>query len=241
MTKKGDITTIFTVWKRESLEEQLIRIKEQSVESDLIVWQNDSHVDISDLKDKYGFTHIHSVNYNWKFYGRFSVPLLLDTEYTVILDDDTLPNPNWLEKCIRLSMEKNCIVGGNGRILNPNNMISQFAVDTPLEDTLVDFVGHAWFFKTDWIRHLWREPVLTYENAEDISFCAACKIAENIPCYVPDCTIEDERGDSNKHKYGTDENSFSLSDPTNHQRTRLDVMNYWINKGWDPLFKEMTV
>ena len=70
----SDITTIFTVWKRSSLEEQLIRIKNQSLSSNLIVWQNDSHVDVSDLRDRYGFTHIHSVNRNWKFYGRFSIP-----------------------------------------------------------------------------------------------------------------------------------------------------------------------
>ena len=145
----NNVTTIFTVWKRSSLEEQLSRIKSQTVGSDFVVWQNDSLVDISDLRKQYNFTHIHSVNYNWKFYGRFAIPLLLNTKYTVILDDDTLPNPKWLEKCIRLCEEKECIVGGNGRILKPRIVGADYAeiVDTPDKDHEVDFVGHAWFSK----------------------------------------------------------------------------------------------
>jgi len=236
----NNITTIFTVWKRSSLEEQLSRMRKQTVDSDFVVWQNDSLVDISNLRDQYEFTHIHSVNYNWKFYGRFAVPLLLNTKYTVILDDDTLPNPKWLEKCIKLCEEKECIVGGNGRVLIESQLKSNnYAeiVDTPNKDHKVDFVGHAWFFKTEWIKYLWSEPVLTYENAEDISFCAACSIHGNIPCFVPDCTNEEEMGDSDKRKYGTDKHSFSLH-TANHVQTRLNVLTYWLNKGWNPLYEE---
>jgi GT2 family glycosyltransferase len=234
----NDVTTIFTVWKRSSLREQLERIVNQTISSDLVVWQNESHVDITDLREQYGFSHIHSVNHNWKFYGRFSVPTLLETKYTVILDDDTLPNPRWLEKCISLCKEKQCIVGGNGRILNPNMLYNQIIVDEPKQDHRVDFVGHAWFFETDWIRYLWEEPVYTYENAEDISFAAACEINAGISCYVPDCTNVEECGDIDKHKYGTDTHSFSLANSGNHLRVREDVIKYWLKVGWKPLFME---
>lgn len=229
-----DVTTIFTVWKRDSLHEQLERIQSQTVKSDLVVWQNDSHIDINDLRDQFKFSHVHSVNHNWKFYGRFSIPVLLSTKYTVILDDDTLPNPEWLEKCISLCEERNCIVGGNGRILNPENIRSQVPVDEPTCDHEVDFVGHAWFFKTDWIRHLWSVPVYSYDNAEDISFCAACAIHGGIRSFVPDCTNVEQQGDTDKHKYGI-EHSFSIANP-DHGPVRMKVIEHWLEQGWNPLF-----
>ena len=233
------VTTILTVYKRDSLKDQLDRIKNQSIESDIIIWQNGSDVDIEQLAISEGAHLVHSVNHNYKYHGRFTLPLLLQTEYTVILDDDTLPNELWLEKCLSLSQEKNCIVGGNGRILTPKNPKDyQQNVDMPQRDHRVDFVGHAWFFKTDWIRYMWRDPVPTYDTAEDISFCASAFINGNIRSYVPDCSNEKEQGDSDKLKYGNDINAASNISHHKHHEARRRVIKHWISKGWKPMFTE---
>tara|TARA_B100000085_G_scaffold235627_1_gene223947 strand:- start:144 stop:782 length:639 start_codon:yes stop_codon:yes gene_type:complete len=207
----------------------------QTLGADFIVWQNESHVDISDLKDKYNFSHVHSKDYNWKYHGRFTLPLMLTTKYTVILDDDTLPNPKWLESCVDLCEKQNCIVGGNGRLLDINNPRNEIAVDQPDRDHEVDYVGHAWFFRTEWARDFWKDPIVSHYTAEDIAFCASLKVNLGIRSFVPDFTQEDKRGDSDKWKYGVDDNV--IQDPVHVNRffdERLNVIKHWAKKGWKP-------
>ena len=71
------ISVILTAWKRESIEEQLQRLLRQTLadQIDIYVWQNESHIDLSELQAKYGFELIHSSK-NFKFHGRFALPLL---------------------------------------------------------------------------------------------------------------------------------------------------------------------
>jgi len=144
---KNDITTIICVWRRDSLEEILERVTAQTIASDIIVWQNENCVNIDDLHNKYNFTHIHSKNHNWKFHSRFCIPLVVDTPYITILDDDVLPNPKWFEKALNFVEEKDCILGSSGRIIQPQNNYSQSIDMGENGDKQVDFVGHTWFFK----------------------------------------------------------------------------------------------
>lgn len=55
---------------------------------------------------------------NTRFHGRFMLPLMFVTEYTVIWDDDVMCGPDWLSNCRRAS-KKFCgaLVGGNGRMV----------------------------------------------------------------------------------------------------------------------------
>ena len=54
---------------------------------------------------------------NWKFLGRFSVALMVDTEYTIVLDDDMSPGAKWFENSIRVIGQYNALATGNGRIV----------------------------------------------------------------------------------------------------------------------------
>ena len=75
------INVILTVWKRNNLEEQLEAIQNQTADIDTVyVYQNESHVDISHLKSKYNFQHVHMKDTNFKFHGRFTLPLLFETK-----------------------------------------------------------------------------------------------------------------------------------------------------------------
>ena len=223
-----DITVILTIWKRNNLEEQLERIYAQTADiSDVYIYQNESHIDIYPLKEKYNFKHIHSKDFNFKFHGRFTLPLLFDTKYTVIFDDDTMPNIEWLDHCRKLCEEKNCIVGANCR----NYRRTGYDCGTNNKEHIkCDIVGHCWFFKTEWVHYMWREKPPTYDNGEDIHLCATCKIHGNIDTYFPSQDRLEVLGDSNQ-ALGCDEHATWKK--AGHTDQRWGLYEYWIEKGWE--------
>jgi hypothetical protein len=238
-----EITVILTIWKRNNLEKQLLSILNQTLKpKEIIVYQNESHVDIKSIINKYNLTHIQS-NKNYKFHGRFTVPLLLDTEYCIVYDDDTISNKKWFENCIRINSDKNCIVGGNGRTLASTYLngkmysrASGAGMSEP-EDLKVDFVGHCWFFKTEWIKYMWKEKTFSFDNGEDIQLCASSKIYGGIDSYVPMMPENDKElwGDIEQNKLGTDQHA-TYKRQKNHNSLRQQIIKYWIDKGWRPLF-----
>lgn len=227
----NDISVILTVWKRRHLERQLKSIYNQTADiSNIYVYQNESHVDISSLHEKYKFNHIHSKDVNFKFHGRFTLPLLFNTKYTAIFDDDTIPNKKWLEYCVSVCEEKNGIIGANGRNYS-KNPLCRGPGDNTHEHTKCDIVGHCWFFKTDWIHYMWKENPPTYDNGEDIHFCAACKMHGNIDAYYP------AQPNDNREIWGDTAGELHVDAvatcmTANHNSIRNDLYKYWIDKGW---------
>ena len=225
-------TVILTVWKRNNLEAQLKSILNQTSElADIYVYQNESHVDISHLKNQYNFKHVHSKHMNFKFHGRFTLPLLFNSKYTAIFDDDTIPAENWLMHCKELCDEKDCIVGANCRNQNGFGcgLCDGLLNDKPIK---CDIVGHCWFFKTEWIHHMWKEPAFTFENGEDIHFCACCQIHGGIDAYLPTQVKEhpENWGDSNP-TLGADEHATWKK--KEHNIIREELYNHWKSKGWE--------
>jgi hypothetical protein len=240
-----EITVILTVWKRPHLQKQLNYILNQTkAPAQIWVYQNETHFNINiseDIKAKYNISFIHSKDINFKFHGRFVLPLLADTEYTAIFDDDTMPGPRWLENCLATSKKHNCIVGANGRILREgfedleSRTTLGFGDGSPVpEEKEVDFVGHCWFFKTEWCRYLWRDRPFSWDNGEDIHFAAASQIYGDIKCYVPSMPSNDLSlwGDSESHLGRDDLASWKRG---NHEKLRSDILRYWCEKGWRPL------
>ena len=151
-------TVILNSYRRPyNLKKQIKAIREQTIPpKEIWLWINDHEDNRNFDHTKLDVDKIFHNNHNWKFYGRFAAALLADTKYVAIFDDDTIPGELWLENCLRLSKEKNCIVGANGRIIDPNfHLVDPTAqwqksiggTASLEEDTLVDFVGHCWFFK----------------------------------------------------------------------------------------------
>ena len=116
------LLVILTQYKRNYLRNQLESIKNQTLQPDyLVVFQNENHVDISDLKEKYQFIHIKS-DYNTKYFGRFAACFTFPVDICMVLDDDIIPGVNCLKNYMDQCIETNGIIGGNGRIgmNNPN-------------------------------------------------------------------------------------------------------------------------
>lgn len=244
---EDEITVILTVYRRKHLEKQLNCILSQTKKPYQVwIYQNESHINFaipSELKKQYNISVIHSRDKNFKFHGRFALPLLCDTEYTAVFDDDTMCGPRWLENCLDTSKRNNCIVGANGRTLkegfedkDTQHMIS-IGGGAPVDaETEVDFVGHCWFFKTAWCRNLWTDRPFSWDNGEDIHLAASCQIYNQVKCYVPKMPANDTTlwGDTEAHLGNDQHASFKKND---HAKLRADIIRYWHSRGWQPLFK----
>ena len=97
--------------------------------------------------------------------------MLADTEYIALYDDDTIPGCKWHENCLSTMKTHEGILGSAGVILNGTRYVQHDRCGWPtqnIETTEVDLVGHAWFFRREWLRYLWQEKPVTWDNGEDI-------------------------------------------------------------------------
>lgn len=241
--KKDEITVILSVWKRNHLEQQLQRMSEQTKKPYQVwIYQNESHSNISDeFKKRWNISLIQSCDINFKFHGRFALPLLCDTEYVAIFDDDTMPGSKWLENCLDTSKRNNCIVLARGLSVKEGFQLQReqclvaIGDGRPIEQEMeVDLGGHCWFFKTEWCQYMWRDRPFTWNNGEDIHLSAACQIYGNIRSFVPKMPAHDRSlwGDLEMHLGADQHATWRQSD---HSVLRGDTVKYWCDKGWEPL------
>lgn len=242
----NEITVILTVWKRhQNLQMQLEHLVNQTKKPYQIwIYQNESHFNIqlsTETKEEHKISVIQSKDINFKFHGRFALPLLCDTEYVAIFDDDTLPGPRWLENCLDTSRRNNCIVGANGRTLKAgfetvdDQHVAGCGDGRPVEaEKEVDLVGHCWFFKTEWAKNIWLDRPYTWDNGEDIHLAAANQIYGGIKCFVPRMPAQDRSlwGDLRPHLGADEHATWKKAD---HGALRGEIVKYWCEKGWAPL------
>ncbi len=221
-----EVLVILSAYKRNYFLEQIEAIKSQEgvIIKKILVWQNEHHVDVSFLRE-HG-VQIFQSDDNCRYHGRFTLPLLYDNiEYTAIFDDDVIPSSKWLSNAIRCAEEYKCIATQNGR-----NHVPMFGCgDTGVQekDLKVDFGGHSWVFKTEYVRYLWSQKQLSYETGEDLQFCLNAKLHGNIDTY---CVRQNKENCGNlKPRYGGDEFA-SFRNMKNHSQFRLDLANSIIDK-----------
>lgn len=193
-----DITVVLTVYRRpHTLIEQLEAIQNQTVSPvSILIWKNQyDNIEIPSIPDhlKKNVDIIISTR-NFGVWARFSVGLLANTKYIAVFDDDTIPGKKWFENCLNSMNIREGLYGTIGLIFLSeeywdfkrigwdesnkcnNNEIHQ-----------VDIVGHAWFFKREWLCDLWSfspdySKLLTH--GEDIAFSTFLQ-KKNIPTLVP--------------------------------------------------------
>jgi len=237
------ISVILNVYKRpDMLEKQIEAIKNQSIPidgKDINIWYNKSDALQFAPRDKTIKTHI--ANWNTKFWGRFTLPLLMDSEYIALFDDDVIPNEDWLQNCLdTIETDKtNGILGGTGVILlergkyYPNKKFGWNA--TPSNDTeIVDLVGHCWFFRQEWTKYLWYEKPITWDNGEDIMFSYQAQKYGKIKTFVPPHPANDRKMWSCDpdvgYKVGNDENATWTQ--KKHYGERDMICQHCIDNGW---------
>ena len=239
----GDITVILNAYRRPyNLKMQIDAIRKQTVAPVQIwLWVN-KHEDNDGFNFKeLDIDRIFHNDYNWKFYGRFAAALLADTEYVAIFDDDTIPGNRWFENCFETMKTEEGILGSAGVTLNDKFYVRHDRCGWPTqnkETTRVDLVGHAWFFKREWLQFLWREKPTTWDNGEDIQFSYLAQKYGNIQTYCPPHPPEDKsmHGSILGNELGIDVKATSTNQAVSHQRffSERDVcVQTAIKGGWD--------
>lgn len=235
------ITVILNCYKRpQYLQEQIEAINNQTIPpSDIWVWnnkpENEPQADLSSLKCK-----VVTCNHNYKFHGRFAYGLLAQTEYVAFFDDDTIPGNKWFENCINtIEQGQDGILGTTGVYLlgdnyNYNTKFGWNGKNNP-STTEVDLVGHAWFMKKDYLRYLWYEDPISWDNGEDMQLSYQAQKYGNIKTYVPPHPPEDTSiwGSLPKTgvKYGSDKAASWIYN-SNHSTLRDEIVQEQVKRGW---------
>jgi hypothetical protein len=214
----GEITVILNGFKRpQFLKEQVDAIKNQTIKpKEIMLWQNNSDGFDKDLTD----TLITATcNNNLGVWARFAYALNAKTEYICIFDDDTIPGDMWFENCLETMKTYEGLLGTIGLIYDtphgyrPNTRYGWADINNS-ETIMVDIVGHAWFFKREWLSAFWRElpPVGIEVVGEDMHFSFMIQKYLGLNTYVPPHPKDDKEmwGSTKGWELGTEANALSF-------------------------------
>ena len=234
------ISVILNAFRRtDFLEEQIQAIKDQSIKvEEILVWcNNDKNLDIKKSPD---ITYC-DCNKNFGVWSRFSLALNCKSPFIAIFDDDTFPGKDWFKNCLKTIEECNGLLGARGVRFSSGQKYfigEEFGWNNPNEKVKeVDIVGHAWFFRREWLSTFWRELPDHDQSSfvgEDIHFSYTLQKYLGLKTYVPphSKTKIDEWG-SNPDialRLGTDSNSISYN-PI-HQKEMNDAFVHYLDKGF---------
>lgn len=227
-----DLVVILTQFKRNNLEAQLKSIQNQTRKPDRIyVFQNGDFVDIND-KIEGPNVYLVKSDFNTKYFGRFAYCFTFRAENIIIMDDDIIPGKYCFEHYLSELDRLNSIIGGNGRIATINEnfekLIKPPDVGIRPKTTKVDFVGHLWCFKQEWLKAMFITEPLTLETGEDMHFCFSAKLHFGIQSYVASQPKKSTLSDISHNYHGTDENA---SYKTTTNESRIDVEKYFASLG----------
>lgn len=229
---ENKIGVVLTQWKRMHLEKQLICITKQTIKIDfIIVFQNENHVDITNILKKFNnIIHVKS-DYNTKYFGRFSYCFNIPVDICIVMDDDIMPGSRCIESYVNQCLQKNAIIGGNGRIGYNNTNELKRANETGIRSSLLmDFVGHMWCFKKEWLYYMFSTKPNTYETGEDMHLCYSSKLFGNINSYVAEHLSLADCSDTTMNSLAVDEFT-SYNTINNKEKKRKDIEDFWISKG----------
>ena len=186
------ITVILNGYKRpDYLKIQLDAINNQTIKPEsIMLWQNLGADFNPDLMKN--IIHTNS-NTNFGVWARFAYALNARTEYICIFDDDTIPSPKWLENCLNTIKTHNGLLGTIGvQFLSKTGYqpIKRFGWADNNNDEVVevDIVGHAWFFRREWLKYFWMEMPEKDDSelvGEDMHFSFMLQKYANIKTFVP--------------------------------------------------------
>lgn len=213
------ITVVLNGFKRpQFLKEQVEAIQNQTIKpQEIMLWQN--HTEGFDQGLVASLTTA-SCNKNLGVWARFAFALNAKTEYICVFDDDTIPGSMWFENCLETMKTHEGLLGTVGLIYDtPNNYRPNkrygWADINNSEPMRVDIVGHAWFFKREWLSTYWRElpPIGLTTVGEDMHFSYMLQKYLNLNTYVPPHPPEDKRlwGSIKGWELGTEPNALSFN------------------------------
>jgi hypothetical protein len=186
------IAVVLNAFKRgATLEQQFDAVRMQSAPpSEVLIWQNERHFEIPPrLVQK---TTIGQSNRNLGVWARLAFALNARAEFICVLDDDTIPGARWFENCLTTMSTHEGLLGARGlRFKSRRTYMNAEDVGWghPNDEVeKVDIVGHAWFFRREWLSTFWLEqppPDFDSRVGEDMHFSYTLSKYLGLNTYVP--------------------------------------------------------
>lgn len=227
-----------------NLDEQVAALRAQSVPpSEILVWYNSPGEGRVVNVGLGGSLPVAYSSVNFGVWARFFFALNARSPFVCVFDDDTIPGRRWLENCLSTMESHEGLLGTIGlRYDNPpppeestyfgyrrfgwSKNFSNDDVSLDNEVVEVDFVGHAWFFRREWLEFFVRD-LPDFEKfafcGEDMHFSFMLQKYAGIKTFVPPHPRGDMElwGSIKGREYGDSPESLWLSNPSNF-RGRMD-------------------
>ena len=244
----SSVTVILNGYRRpKNLPLQIEAIKKQTTSPDQIwLWINhheDFEKEGGDIHSL-GIDRICLNDHNWKYFGRFALAMLAQTDFVALFDDDTVPGEGWLENCLDTYEKTPGILGGVGLHLKSKQYYmdhDRFGWPSHNEETVeVDLVGHAWFISKDDLKYIWMEKPFTWDTGEDIHLSAMAQKYGNVKTYVPPHPpLEREKSSSLfGYELGVDNKTHSVINQQEFFSMRDKCIQHHISNGWSLVLHE---
>lgn len=245
-----DVTAVLTLYKRpENLPLQIKAIEEQTLRPNKIWLFQDGidsiyKIELNEIiKNK--FDKIESKKNNFGVWERFRFASTTDSEYVVMFDDDTIPGERWLENCHTNMLEQEGLYGTIGIIMeNPREYARSgyFRVGwvNPFNERLeVDFVGHSWFYRTQWSSEMFKDTAdlqALKTAGEDMAFSHRLKCI-GIKTFVPAHYKSNAKfwGSLPEYAFNLGLGGQALSSTSINNDKMSKGINILLDKGFQPL------
>jgi GT2 family glycosyltransferase/tetratricopeptide (TPR) repeat protein len=237
----NEITVILTTYRRpHTLVPQVEAIRRQEFPCrEIWAWANQPDAEMTAALKAARPDRVVTSSDNSYFHPRFALALTAPTEYVAVFDDDAIPGQRWFANCLATMARTPGILGTAGVRLTAasyhgRTLHGRHAPDR--ETVEVDLVGHAWFLRTEWVRHLFTAPPCVRTNGEDIELAARAWRLGHVRCYCPPHPPDDERlwGSVRGEELGGD--GVAASRRPTHLDERDRVVRAEIALGWRPLY-----
>ena len=244
------VTVVLTLYKRpEVLRYQYDAIRQQTLlPSEIILFQdqikNGERVKIDDTISPL-FDRIEIADENVGVWGRFKFARdYARGPYVCLFDDDTIPGECWLESCHFHMQNKLAVystlgislIKSQGYPYNGFYRIGWSSANRRCEE--VDFAGHAWFIKREWLSWMF-ENTERYQEiryaAEDM--CLSVKAAQHdIPTIITPHPYKNKSVWGSQYedalKYGNSKAALGIN---GNYKNMYNALNMLINDGWKPM------
>lgn len=194
--KDAEVSVVLNLYKRPyALPLQLEAIKNQSLKpKEILLYQDGVFEGIEIPKEcKEIFDSIEISQVNKGVWERFRFAKKAKSPFVCVFDDDIIPGRDYLANCFYQMRQQEGLYGAIGIVLQkpenyPNRDFIRLGWANPNESRVeVDFVGHSWFFKKEWLDDLFAgtQTLQDFKIAgEDMGFSLALQ-RKGIKTFVP--------------------------------------------------------
>lgn len=240
MKKRPSIAVVLNAFQRtEVLARQVAAVEAQTLPcAEILVWSNTFKPNLVLESPRLSWA---MSNVNHGVWSRFAYALNVKSEFTCLLDDDTIPGRRWLENCISTMRVSEGLLGTRGLRFNPAfgyRGSEDIGWKNPNPETVqVDIVGHSWFFRTAWLAQFWGGLGDRYPSdlaGEDIHFSYVLKKELGLGTFVPPHPEDDKELWGSLPEYGDllGEDAHALSKHHKAPKRFVDALEHYRSRGF---------